>query len=79
MASKKVKVSLTQITSTDTEVFGLDKCGRVWKYVPTHEGKNHYSFWTRLTANGSMYVTEEEKLTFDLVETFESIGSKALH
>ncbi|MCH7589897.1 hypothetical protein IIB34_02540 [PVC group bacterium] len=50
------------------EVFGLDKNGRVWKYVPAGKGKNHYAFWTRLTARGSMYIPKEEEAIFKLIE-----------
>lgn len=40
-----------QITSSGSELYGLDEEGRVWKYIPSKEDV-HYSFWSRLTAFG---------------------------
>ena len=38
------------IACSDTELFALDKNGRVWKYLPARDTEpKHYAFWTRLT------------------------------
>ena len=67
MADKRIQLHLKQITATYDEVFGLDKDGRVWKYVSA-KGKSRYSFWTRLTAHGAMHIPKEEEAIFELIE-----------
>jgi hypothetical protein len=51
-------VAFVQITGVGDKLYGLDKEGRVWRYVPPMEqtkGKQTWqskSFWTKLTARG---------------------------
>ena len=43
-------ISFRMITAAArNQLFGLDKNGKVWKYIPANKEKEHFAFWTRLT------------------------------
>jgi len=47
-------LSFTMITAAArNQLFGLDKKGKVWKYIPEDKDKMRWAFWTRLTDWGS--------------------------
>ncbi len=40
------------ITGTRDHLYGIDRAGKVWKYIPAKkdEQTEHYAFWTRITS-----------------------------
>jgi len=66
MADKKIQLTLTQITATSGQLYGLDKDGRVWKYKPAdHPNK---AWWVQLTAFAKKWISDKEKESLELLK-----------
>ena len=66
MANQRILLTVTQITATDGQLYGLDRNGRVWKYKPADN--NGKAFWTQLTDFASKWISDKEKESMKLVE-----------
>ena len=52
------------ITGTRDQLYGIDRAGKVWKYIPAKkEGQDQksYAFWTRITSWTPITGDEEPK------------------
>ena len=65
MANQRILLTVTQITATDDQLYGLDRNGRVWKYKPAD--KNGKAFCTQLTDFASKWFSAKGKEAMKLV------------